>query len=150
MPTSKFHAMIHSKCPKCHIGNVFVGKVYSLHKQHMNDTCPYCGVKYEVEPGYFYAAMYVSYALSVAEIVTVSVAIAILTGSESPWSYLIGLAVTILVFAPFNFRYARLILLHFLTPKISYDPRYELAAEIGEKDNKNLEEDSNGINDLKK
>ncbi|WP_343555755.1 MULTISPECIES: DUF983 domain-containing protein [unclassified Sphingobacterium] len=116
----------------------------------MNDTCPHCGVKYEVEPGYFYAAMYVSYALSVAEIVTVSVAIAVLTGSESPWSYLIGLAVTILVFAPFNFRYARLILLHFLTPKISYDPRYELAVEIGENYHKNLEEESKDINEIKK
>ncbi|MGE8378599.1 hypothetical protein D3C87_573180 [compost metagenome] len=134
MPTSKFHAMIHSKCPRCHVGKVFEGKVYSLRKQQMNDVCPHCGVKYEVEPGYFYAAMYVSYALSVAEIVSVSVAIAILTGSESPWFYLAGLAVTILIFAPFNFRYARLILLHFLTPKISYDPRYELALEIGEKD----------------
>jgi len=134
MPTSKFHAMIHSKCPKCHVGYVFEGKVYSLRKQQMNDVCPHCGVKYEVEPGYFYAAMYVSYALSVAEIVSVSVATAVLTGSESPWFYLVGLAVTILVFAPFNFRYARLILLHFLTPKISYDPRYELALEIGEKD----------------
>lgn len=134
MPTSKFHAMIHSKCPKCHVGNVFEGKVYSLRKQHMNEVCPHCGVKYEVEPGYFYAAMYVSYALSVAEIVSVSVAIAILTGSESPWFYLGGLAVTILVFAPFNFRYSRLILLHFLTPKISYEPRYELALEIEEKD----------------
>ncbi|MFU1857125.1 DUF983 domain-containing protein [Sphingobacterium sp. NGMCC 1.201703] len=126
--------MIHSKCPKCHVGNVFEGKVYSLRKQQMNEVCPHCGVKYEVEPGYFYAAMYVSYALSVAEIVSVSVAIAILTGSESPWFYLAGLAITILIFAPFNFRYARLILLHFLTPKISYDPRYELALEIGEKD----------------
>jgi len=78
--------------------------------------------------------MYVSYALSVAEIVSVSVAIAVLSRSESPWVYLAGLAVTILLFAPFNFRYARLILLHFLTPKISYDPRFELALEIQEND----------------
>nr|WP_288813093.1 DUF983 domain-containing protein [uncultured Sphingobacterium sp.] len=134
MPTSRFHAMIHSKCPKCHVGNVFEGKVYSLRKQQMNEVCPHCGVKYEVEPGYFYAAMYVSYALSVAQTVAVSVIIAILTRSESPWIYISGLAATILVFAPFNFRYARLILLHFLTPKISYDPRYELAMEITEKD----------------
>ncbi len=126
--------MIHSKCPKCHVGNVFEGKVYSLRKQHMNEVCPHCGVKYEVEPGYFYAAMYVSYALSVAEIVSVSVAIAVLSRSESPWVYLAGLAVTILLFAPFNFRYARLILLHFLTPKISYDPRFELALEIQKND----------------
>ncbi len=126
--------MIHSKCPKCHVGNVFEGRVYSLRKQHMNEVCPHCGVKYEVEPGYFYAAMYVSYALSVAEIVSVSVAIAVLSRSESPWVYLAGLAVTILLFAPFNFRYARLILLHFLTPKISYDPRFELALEIQEND----------------
>ncbi|WP_343563852.1 DUF983 domain-containing protein [Sphingobacterium sp.] len=135
--------MIHSKCPKCHVGNVFEGKVYSLRKQQMNEVCPHCGVKYEVEPGYFYAAMYVSYALSVGEIVSVSVAIAILTGSESPWFYLAGLAITILIFAPFNFRYARLILLHFLTPKISYDPRYELALEIGEKDQEARENKKN-------
>jgi len=142
MPTSKFHAMIHSKCPKCHVGNVFEGKVYSLRKQHMNEVCPHCGVKYEVEPGYFYAAMYVSYALSVAEIVSVSVAIAVLSRSESPWVYLAGLAVTILLFAPFNFRYARLILLHFLTPKISYDPRFELALEIQENDRQSENESS--------
>lgn len=143
MPTSKFHAMIHSKCPKCHVGNVFEGRVYSLRKQHMNEICPHCGVKYEVEPGYFYAAMYVSYALSVAEIVSVSVALAILTGSESPWFYLAGLAVTILVFSPFNFRYGRLILLHYLTPKISYDPRYELALEIGKKGQESKENKTN-------
>ncbi len=134
--------MIHSKCPKCHVGNVFEGKVYSLRKQHMNEVCPHCGVKYEVEPGYFYAAMYVSYALSVAEIVSVSVAIAVLSRSESPWVYLAGLAVTILLFAPFNFRYARLILLHFLTPKISYDPRFELALEIQENDRQSENESS--------
>lgn len=128
--------MIHSKCPKCHIGNVFEGKVYSLRKQYMNDVCPHCGVKYEVEPGYFYAAMYVSYALSVAQTVAVGVAIAILTRSESPWLYLTALAMTILIFSPFNFRYARLILLHFLTPKISYDPRFELASEINDKQRK--------------
>ena len=124
MPTSKFHAMIHSKCPKCHVGNVFEGKVYSLRKQQMNEVCPHCGVKYEVEPGYFYAAMYVSYAFSVGEVLCMALVTALATKSESPWTYIIVLFTTIVLFAPFNYRYSRLVLLHYLSPKVSYNPKY--------------------------
>ena len=31
----------------------------------MNDPCPVCGLVFEREPGYFYGAMYFSYALAV-------------------------------------------------------------------------------------
>jgi len=91
----------------------------------MNERCPHCGVKFEVEPGYFYAAMYVSYAFSVAQVVSFAVATYVFTKSESPWVYLGVLVFTILLFSPFNFRYARLVLLHYMTPKIEYNPRYE-------------------------
>ncbi|WP_081981214.1 DUF983 domain-containing protein [Sphingobacterium sp. SYP-B4668] len=125
MATSKFSALAQSKCPKCRIGYVFEGPVYGFRKQKMNESCPHCGVKFEVEPGYFYAAMYVSYAFSVAEVVSLAVGTYMLSKSESPWVYLGVLIFTILLFAPFNFRYSRLVLLHYLTPKISYNPRYE-------------------------
>ncbi|SEK94672.1 Protein of unknown function [Parapedobacter koreensis] len=104
---------------------MFVGKTYGIKRQRMNDVCPHCGFRFEIEPGYFYAAMYVSYAMSVAQVVTTGLLTYQVTKSESPWVYLGVLVVAILIFAPFNFRYSRLILLHYLTPKVKYDPKYE-------------------------
>ncbi|WP_353183147.1 DUF983 domain-containing protein [Parapedobacter lycopersici] len=91
----------------------------------MNDVCPHCGFRFEIEPGYFYAAMYVSYAFSVIETIAAAMIAYQLTRSESPWLYLGVLLSTILLFSPFNYRYSRLVLLHYLTPKIKYDPKYE-------------------------
>lgn len=123
--TSKVRAMLASKCPKCRVGKMFVGNTYGFRRQRMNDICPYCGFRFEIEPGYFYAAMYVSYGLSVAQVVVAGLLTYEFTKSESPWVYLFVLLGVIFVFAPFNFRYSRLILLYYLTPKVKYDPKYE-------------------------
>lgn len=122
---SKVEAMLASKCPKCRVGKMFVGSTYGFRRQRMNDVCPYCGFRFEIEPGYFYAAMYVSYGLSVAQVVIAGFLTYEFTKSESPWVYLGVLLGVILLFAPFNFRYSRLILLYYLTPKVKYDPKYE-------------------------
>ena len=69
--------------------------------------------------------MYVSYGLSMAQLIIVGLLTYELTKSESPWVYLAVLVAAIVVFAPFNYRYSRLILLHYLTPKVKYNPKYE-------------------------
>ena len=104
---------------------MFVGSAYGIRRQRMNDVCPHCGFRFEIEPGYFYAAMYVSYGLSMAQVIVAGLLTYQITKSESPWVYLGVLMVVILFFAPFNFRYSRLILLHYLTPKVKYNPKYE-------------------------
>ena len=92
----------------------------------MNEHCPRCGLKFEIEPGYFYAAMYVSYALNVAEIVTSAILTFYISGgSESPWLYLAVLFGIIFILAPFNYRYSRVILLHWLSPKVRYNPELD-------------------------
>src|SRR5690606_32184804 len=121
---SRFRALIQSRCPRCRTGRMFSGPVYGFRKQYFNDICPYCGFRFEIEPGYFYAAMYVSYALVVAEAVTIGLLTYEITKSESPWVYIGVLLATIIGFAPFNFRYSRLILLHYLTPRVKYDRRF--------------------------
>lgn len=125
MAISRFTAMVQSKCPKCRIGKVFEGPVYGFKQQKMNTHCPHCGLKYEVEPGYFYAAMYVSYAFSVSQVVILGLGTALLTQSESPLLYISVLFAAILLFASFNLRYSRLVLLHYLSPKIIYNPAYQ-------------------------
>lgn len=124
--TSQLEAVIHAKCPKCRRGDIYKGPMYSLSAQKMHEHCPHCGFKYEVEPGYFYAAMYVSYALNVAEIVTAAILTFYLSGgSESPWLYICVLFAIILLTAPFNLRYSRVILLHWLSPKVKYHPELD-------------------------
>lgn len=96
--------------------------MYGLHLQKMNDRCPHCNLLFEREPGYFYVAMFVSYGMSVAETVIMAVLTYFFTHSENPWVY-IGVVFTgILLLSPFNFRYSRIILLYWLTPKLHYDP----------------------------
>lgn len=120
-PTT-FKAALHAKCPKCRQGNMFANSMYSFSGQKMNKICPECGYGFEIEPGYFYVAMFVSYAMNVAEMVSLAVGTYILTGSESPWLYVCILIGITLLLSPFNFRYSRVILLYWLTPGLHYDP----------------------------
>jgi uncharacterized protein (DUF983 family) len=66
---SQFKAALHAKCPRCRTGNMFAGPMYSFGSQKMNEKCSHCGLIFEREPGYFYVAMFVSYAMNVAEMV---------------------------------------------------------------------------------
>ena len=119
---SAISAALHAKCPKCRQGDMFANHMYGLSGQKMHTNCPSCGFRFEVEPGYFYVAMLLSYAMNVAELVTFAVGTFILTGSQSPWLYvgiLLGMA---FLLSPFNFRYSRVILLFWLTPGLHYDP----------------------------
>jgi len=119
--TPKAWAMLHAKCPKCRRGNMFKGNMYSIGGNTMHETCPRCGLHFEIEPGYFYAAMYVSYAFNVAQAVTIAMATYILTGNmESPWLYLALILGGCFLLAPLNYRYSRIILLYWLSPKIHY------------------------------
>jgi uncharacterized protein (DUF983 family) len=122
IPTA-FQSALHAKCPKCRTGNMFSGAMYSFGTQKMNKACPHCGYTFEIEPGYFYVAMFVSYAMNVAEMVTVAIGLHILTGSNSPWLYLAVLFGVAVILSPFHFRYSRIILLYWLTPGVHFDPK---------------------------
>jgi len=116
-------AVVHAKCPRCRRGDMFVTSMYGFKSQVMHKTCTHCGLTYEREPGYFYVAMLISYAMFVAEMITLAVAISVLTGgSKNPWLYIIVILSTGVVLSPFNFRYSRVILLYWLTPGLHYHP----------------------------
>lgn len=116
MGKSKIQAVLECRCPQCREGKVFthsplnVSKVISSHEH-----CPVCNFRYEVEPGFFWAAMYISYAFNVAIIVGIFLAINIFTGSRNPIHYLVPIISSILLFFPFILRYSRMLLLHFFS-----------------------------------
>ena len=119
---SAVNAACHAKCPKCRTGSMFANGMYSFKGQKMHKDCPHCGFHFEIEPGYFYVAMFVSYALNVALLITLGVALSVLTGSENPWLYIAVLLSMAVIVSPINFRYSRVILLYWLTPGVHFQP----------------------------
>lgn len=68
---SKLYSVFKMKCPRCQEGDFFVSHPYDLSKAgDTHKNCPKCNLKYSKEPGFYYGAMYVSYALGVALFVT--------------------------------------------------------------------------------
>ncbi|RAJ29784.1 DUF983 domain-containing protein [Pedobacter cryoconitis] len=127
--TTKLYALVNGKCPHCRRGDIFTGTLYGFDLQRTNDICSHCGQRYEIEPGYFYASMYVSYAMNVMEMIAVGIATYVFSGGnlefDSLWMYVGVIFSGCLVLAPFNYRYSRVILLHWLSPKISYNAYYD-------------------------
>ncbi|MDI9257867.1 DUF983 domain-containing protein [Flavobacterium sedimenticola] len=65
---TKLYSILTGSCPKCHEENMYVDKnPYHLKAiYNMHESCSHCGLHYKIEPSFFYGAMYVSYALTVA------------------------------------------------------------------------------------
>jgi uncharacterized protein (DUF983 family) len=121
VPPAEFKSALHAKCPKCRTGNMFANELYSFGGQKMHDACPHCGFHFEIEPGYFYVAMFVSYALNVALLITLGIGTYLFTYSENPWVYMPILLIAAFALSPVNFRYSRVILLYWLTPGVHFE-----------------------------
>ena len=65
---SKLNSILTGTCPRCQEERMYVDRnPYNLGKLYkMHDHCSKCGLHYQLEPSFFYGAMYVSYGLTVA------------------------------------------------------------------------------------
>jgi uncharacterized protein (DUF983 family) len=87
----------------------------------VNETCPACGVKFETEPGFFWGAMYFSYALIVGICLIGGI---ILYGIyETPPLYLSSSIIigSILVTLPLILRYSRMLMIYIIAPYRKFD-----------------------------
>jgi len=122
---SKIQAVVQCKCPRCRKGDIFPASMFSFKGQVTNEYCPHCHLRFEREPGFFYVAMFISYAMNVAEMISISVAAYVLGVDltyENLWIYVAIILVGVFLFAPFNYRYSRVFLLHWLTPGLKFVP----------------------------
>lgn len=121
--SSSTSAILQGKCPRCRQGKMFPYKVTDLSGfSKMNEKCEKCGLKFEVEPGFFIGAMYVSYAFGVAIMVTVGVALSVLF-DPGVWDYLVAVSLITIILLPVTFRYSRILFLHWFGG-IDFDPKY--------------------------
>jgi hypothetical protein len=88
----------------------------------MNVTCSHCGVRLEPEPGFYQGAMYVGYGFTVMAIILIGVLLYIM-GDPSDWIYATTVVGFMLVIAPLNYRYSRILYLHFFG-RIPFDSQY--------------------------
>jgi uncharacterized protein (DUF983 family) len=65
---SKLNSILTGSCPKCQNESMYLDKnmLHLTKILKMNENCSHCGLKYQIEPSFFYGAMYVSYGLNVA------------------------------------------------------------------------------------
>ncbi len=60
---NKLYSIFRWKCPRCHEGDIFkTSMMEGIY--NMNSECPKCRQDFEIEPGFYWGAMYVGYGLS--------------------------------------------------------------------------------------
>ncbi len=107
---TKLNSILRMKCPRCQEGDFFVSHPYDLKNAgNIHEHCPKCNLKYEMEPGFYQGAMYVSYALGVALFVTLWVSFNLFFPSLSTGAQVAIVAVASLVLTPIMYALSKII-----------------------------------------
>ncbi len=116
---TKLYSVNHNKCPRCQEGDFFVKPAGFRFKDNlkMHESCSNCGLKYMIEPSFFYGAMYVSYAITVAMAVAVFVICQLF--DLSLVASLVSIMVVLILANPFVMRISRLLYINLF---ISFKP----------------------------
>lgn len=115
------------KCPRCREGNLYRSSIFSMEGiYNMNDRCPCCGQDFEMEPGFYWGAMYIGYGLSSGYML--STMLILLYGFEFTLNQSFVLAILGgIVIVPLVARFARTIWIHIY---VRYNPK--IAEQIEE------------------
>ena len=108
---TRLYSILNFKCPRCHKGEFLESRrVYNLKKAgNLREKCACCDLKYSREPGFYFGAMFVSYALGVALFVTIWVATAVLYPEYSS-ELLLGIIIgSILILGPYLYALSKII-----------------------------------------
>lgn len=101
------------KCPRCRKGNIFVYPLSNITRfVSMHQECPVCKASFSPEPGFYFGALFVSYAFTVAIMVAVWVALYVLVDPVEDWVYGVALVSATVLFAPIIFRLSRTLWLY--------------------------------------
>ena len=119
---SKGLAIFKAKCPQCQSGKMFKKSALQLNGfTEMFDTCSVCGLTFEVEPGFFWGAMYVSYGLGVAFAIAAFVISYVILETTVKTAF-ISIIVTLILLLPVMMRYSRNIWINMF---VSFDKNWK-------------------------
>jgi uncharacterized protein (DUF983 family) len=125
-------SMLSLRCPHCREAHLFENpSYYTFHKiGETHSECSLCGANLKPEPGFYFGAAYVSWALTVAQWVSVLVALKVFDAIgwiefgflTHPATFLISGIVVSLITFPYLFRLSRSIWAHFFIDYRSESP----------------------------
>ena len=111
-PITAFKSILNCRCPRCRNGKVFTySNPYSRKFTDIESKCGNCRLTYEMEQGFWYGAMYISYAFGVAIAIPIMVLLSYLTELKIYEISFIVMLVLIIAM-PLLFRYSRIVWLH--------------------------------------
>lgn len=108
---SKLFSILRFKCPHCHEGEFFKSRnPYNFSSMSKTqERCSVCSRKFSLEPGFYYGAMYVSYALGCAHIIAFWVAKTILNLEIEFWNFIILVGTVLALFTPLYYALSKII-----------------------------------------
>lgn len=121
----KLYSIIYQKCPRCHEGELWKEPFFKSLPQlirgnyNMYERCPKCQLRYEQEPGFWWGAMYIAYALSSGALLITAFLSKYYFGMNLTQTMFIVLAVAVIGFL-YNARVARSIYINIF---VKYDPK---------------------------
>jgi uncharacterized protein (DUF983 family) len=116
---SKLYSILTGTCPQCQNESMYVDQNL-LHLKNllkMNERCSHCGLKYQIEPSFFYGAMYVSYGLNVA--ISIITFIIVFQIDRSVITLFFSIIAVLILAFPFVMRLSRNIYINVFVP---YNP----------------------------
>lgn len=118
---SKLNSIVTGSCPKCQQESMYedTNPLHLSKVLKMNENCSHCGFKYQIEPSFFYGAMYVSYGLNVAVGIAAFIVSFVFFGATIEQSF-ISIIATLVVLFPFVLRLSRNLYINMF---VSYDPK---------------------------
>lgn len=119
----KLNSILTGTCPKCQNESMYVDKnlLNLSNVLKMNEKCSHCGLTYQIEPSFFYGAMYVSYGLNVG-IGIATFIISYLVFHASLKTAFIAIVATLIVLFPMVLRWSRNIYINIF---VDYDPNFK-------------------------
>ena len=118
---SKLNSILTGSCPKCQNESMYSDKnpLHLTKVLKMNENCSHCGLRYQIEPSFFYGAMYVSYGLNVAVGIAAFIVSFVFFKASIEESFL-TIVITLIVLFPFILRLSRNLYINMF---VSYDPK---------------------------
>jgi uncharacterized protein (DUF983 family) len=122
---SKLYSILFNKCPKCHTGNFWASdnpfKNMFFSTENSCKTCENCSLDYELEIGFWYGSMYVSYAISVAVMLLFWSLTTFLFSTITTFNEILIIVIAIILVSPLNYHVSRLIWINFFVKYIPND-----------------------------
>ena len=116
---SKLYSILTGTCPQCQKESMYIDQNL-LHLNNllkMNERCSHCGLKYQIEPSFFFGSMYVSYGLNVA--IGIITFIIYFQFDRDMLNSFISIIIVLILAFPFVMRLSRNIYINFF---VSYNP----------------------------